>query len=95
MTEAMYLRVLERAEAQTPKKGPAKLPEEKSMTLYVASNGASITVAHVVELSLADGIVEARNRKGEWFVLALADILAAAVHTSDERGTGRRAGFVG
>ncbi|MBM4357485.1 MAG: hypothetical protein FJ096_05170 [Deltaproteobacteria bacterium] len=95
MTEAMYLRVLERAEAQTPKKGPAKLPEDRTITLYVAGNGASITVANVVELALADGIIEARNRKGELFVLGLADVLAAAVHTSDERGTGRRAGFVG
>lgn len=95
MTEAMFQRVLERAEAQTPKKGPAKLPEEKTMTLYVASQGASISVAHVVEVALADGIVEARNRKGELFVLSLGDVLAAAIQTSDERGTGRRAGFVG
>jgi hypothetical protein len=95
MTEAMYQRVLERAEAQSAKKGPAKLPEDKSITLYVASHGASITVANVVELALSEGIVEARNRKGELFVLDLGDILAAAIHTSDERGTGRRAGFVG
>lgn len=95
MTEAMYQRILERSEAQTPKKGPSKLPEDKSITLYLASHGGSITVANVVELSNADGIVEARNRKGELFILALEDILAAAVNTNDERGAGRRAGFMG
>lgn len=95
MTEAMYQRMLERAEAHAGKKGPAKLPEEKSITLYVTAHGASITVANVIELSEADGIVEAKNRKGELFILALDDILAAAIQASDERGTGRRAGFVG
>lgn len=95
MTESMYQRILERADAQSAKKGPAKLPEEKSITLYIGSHGASITVANVIELALADGIVEARNRKGELFVLGLGDVLAAAIQTSDDRGTGRRAGFVG
>lgn len=95
MTEAMYQRILERAEAHASKKGPAKLPEEKTITLYVTSHGASITVSNVVEISLADGIVEAKNRKGELFILGLDDILAAAINANDERGTGRRAGFVG
>ncbi len=95
MTDAMYQRMLERAEAQTPKKGPAKLPDEKTITLYVATQGASITVSNVIELVLSDGIVEAKNRKGELFILALADVLAAAIHANDDRGAGRRAGFVG
>lgn len=95
MTESMYQRVLERAEAQTPKKGPAKLPEDRTITLYVASNGASITIANVIELGLFEGMIEAKNRKGEQFILGLDNVVAAAIHTSDERGTGRRAGFVG
>ena len=95
MTDAMYQRMLERAEAQSSKKGPSKLPDEKTITLYVTSHGTSITVSNVIELALSEGIVEAKNRKGELFIHGLGDILAAAINANDERGAGRRAGFVG
>jgi hypothetical protein len=93
MTEAMFQRVLERAEAQSHKRGPAKL-QDKTVTLYVASHGATMTVSNVTELLLVESILEAKNRKGELFILALEDVYAASVNASDERGP-RKAGFVG
>ncbi len=95
MTEAMFQRVLERAEAQAAKKGPAKLPDERTITLYVASHGASMTVGNVVELSLVEGVIEAKNKKGELFLLAVEDVFGASITIEGERATGRKAGFIG
>ncbi len=95
MTEAMFQRVLDRAEAQTQKRGPAKLPEEKALTLYVASYGAAMTVTNIVELSLVEGVVEAKNKKGEIYLLSLETLIAASISAGDDKGGMRRAGFIG
>ena len=75
--------------------GPAKLPDERTITLYVASHGASMTVSNVVELSLVESVIEAKNKKGELFLLAVEDVFAASVAGEGERSLGRKAGFIG
>ncbi len=95
MTEAMYQKLLARAEATTPKRGPSKLPEGTTATLYAASQGASLTVAQIVELSLVEGVVEAKNKKGETFLIALDHVFGASLASTEDRGAGRKAGFVG
>ncbi|MSP24814.1 MAG: hypothetical protein EXR75_06530 [Myxococcales bacterium] len=94
MTEAMFQKLLSRAGATTPKRGPSKLPEGTTATLYAAADGASLTVAQVVEVSLADGIVEAKNKKGEIYLLGLEHVFSVSLSGTDERGAGRKAGFV-
>ncbi len=95
MTEAMFQRAIDRAEASNPKRGPAKLPEGKTLTLYLASYGAAMTITNVVEVSLVEGIVEAKNKKGELYIVALENLIAASINAGDEKGGARKAGFVG
>lgn len=93
----MTFKLLDAAVAQAgssfDKKGSAKLPEETSITLHVAHDGAALTVARVVALSVEDEIVTAEDDKGERYVLAAADVFAATVAVAD-RSAARKAGFL-
>jgi hypothetical protein len=95
MTEAMFKAVLERAEARKSDDGVV-LPEGRTLTLYAAHDGTSLQVTRVTGLRLDAGIVEARDAKGETFLLSLEDVFAASV-TGDatNKKTGRKAGFLG
>jgi hypothetical protein len=95
MTEEMLRAVLETAEAKSDKEGWATLPEGRSLTLYAAHNGASLTVAKVGALRVAQGIVRAKSAKGQLFLLALEDVFAAALDGAAESASARKAGFLG
>lgn len=95
MTEEMLRNVLETAEAKTDKEGWAALPEGRSLTLYVAHNGVSLTVGKVSAIRVASGILRARSAKGQTFVLALDDVFAAALEGGTESPGARKAGFLG
>lgn len=93
MTEEMLRVVLETAQAKTDKEGWASLPDGRTMTLYAAHEGVSLTVAKVEKIRILQGIVRAQNAKGETFLLAAGDLFAAAID-GQVTTAGRRPGFV-
>lgn len=98
MTEEMLRTVLETADAKTDKsdkEGWAALPEGRSITFYVAHNGASLTVTKVSSVRVSQGIVRAKSAKGQLFLLSLPDIFAAALDGTGEPSTTRKTGFLG
>jgi len=95
MTADMYHALIARAGCEKDDDGGAKLPEGRTMTLYLAHDGASLSVAKVVALTLADGVVETRDARGETFLVSLEDLFAASLSGDETRGGGRKAGFLG
>ena len=92
MTEQHFSALLATAEAKKASDGWVKPPEGRFLTLYVAFNGASLTVSRIESVKSETGLVRAKTTKGETYVLALADIFAGAVDAAST--TGRKAGFV-
>lgn len=95
MSEEMLKAVLEAAQATTDKDGWVTVPEGRFLTLYVAHNGAPLTVAKVEALRLVHGIVRARSVKGQTFLLSQSDVFAVAIEGGAETASGRKAGFLG
>lgn len=86
--------ILKRAGAEQ-EGAKAKLPEGRSLTLYVAHEGVSMSASSIVETEHDGELLYARNKKGEEFVLALGDVFAASItggSTKSDRG--RKAGFL-
>jgi len=93
MTDEMFDAILRKAECE--KKGEhAKLPEGRTLSLYVAHQGCSLTVSRIVEVIQDGGLIEARNVKGELFILSRGDIFAASVAGGSKDGPSRKAGFL-
>jgi hypothetical protein len=95
MAEEMLKAVLETAQAKTDGAGATALPEGRSMTLYAAHDGVSLSVGKIESVRLGHGIVRAKNAKGEIFVLAMDDLFAAMVEPGSDAPVGRKAGFLG
>ncbi len=95
MTEQMYQAILEEAEAEIDADGTATLPAERSLTLYGAHDGVSVSFARVVAIEQKDGIVSAQDAKGELFMVHLEDLFAAAITGgAAKKGSRRKAGFI-
>jgi hypothetical protein len=92
MTDDHLGALLTVAEAKKEKDGWFALPEGRHLTLYVAFNGASLSVARVMGMKREGGLLFARTVKGESFILALDDVYAGAVEAPPTGG--RKAGFV-
>ncbi len=84
--------MLAAAQAKKDDQGWLVPAEGRQLTLYVASNGASLNVGRVEALQAEGKLLRARTVKGELYVLALEDVFAAAVETPSS--SGRKAGFV-
>lgn len=95
MTDAMLKAVLETAQAKTEPSGVSTLPAGRTLTLYAAHGGVSLTVAKLDSLEVVDRVVRAKNAKNEVFLLALEDVFAAAVEGGGALAAGRKAGFLG
>jgi hypothetical protein len=95
MTEEMLKTVLETANAKSDKDGWATLPEGRLITLYAGHDGVPLTIGKIEALRVAQGILRARNAKGETFLLAVTDLFAAALDAGAESASGRKAGFLG
>lgn len=95
MTEQMFQAIISSAECEADDEGMSRLPAGQTLTLYAGHEGVSLQAGRLVAVKLADGIVKALNSKGEMFVLALADLFAASLSCSDEKGASRKAGFLG
>lgn len=92
----MLKTVLEAAQAKTDKEGTSILPEGRSITLYAAHAGVSLTVGKVDSIRTSHGLVRARNTKGEMFIIAEDDLFAAAIDAGPGSPSGgRKAGFLG
>ncbi len=93
MTEEHLTALLAAAEAKKDDKGFLRVGEGRTLTLYVASTAATLTVSKVEAVKHERELLHARTTKGELFILALADVYAGAVDASPSAG-GRKAGFV-
>ena len=79
----------------TSEDGRFLLPEGRTLTLYLARDGASLQVSRVVEVVTRENVVEALDHKGEIFMLGLEDLFAASVTGDSRTGPLRKAGFLG
>ncbi|MEZ4442541.1 MAG: hypothetical protein R3B72_25835 [Polyangiaceae bacterium] len=95
MTEAMYRAILTKAGCEKGKDGVMTLPENRTLTFHLSNDGAQLSVARVVALSLSDGVVTAEDHKGEVFLLSIEDIFAASISGEGNSGGTRKAGFLG
>jgi hypothetical protein len=85
--------ILKSAQTKPDKEGWHALPDGGTLTLYVAHDGASLTVARV-EAVRADGeLVYARTAKRDVYAVARGDLFAVAVEGTAAGATARRAGF--
>jgi hypothetical protein len=80
------------AEAKKGDDGWMILPDGRSLTLYVAADGATLTVARVQAVRLEGQLVHARTNKGEHYIVALEDAYAGSVDAPS--GVAKKAGFV-
>jgi hypothetical protein len=92
MTQEHWAALVEASGAKKDDKGFLAPPEGKLLTLYLSSGSASLSVQRIEAVRLEQGLVHARTKKGEVFVLALQDIFAGAVE--ETQGSSRKAGFV-
>jgi hypothetical protein len=96
MTETMYTTLLEKAEAKKGKSGEAELPEGRTITLYIAHDGCSMSVSRITTLRLEqEGLIEARDTKGETYLFALQDAFAGSIQGGSKSSPARKAGFLG
>lgn len=94
MTEDMLRAVIDAAQAKQDKAGWLAMPEGRVLTLYAAHDGVALTVNKIERLRIAGPLLHAQNSKGETFLVAAADVFAAATDAPDAGG-GRRTGFLG
>ena len=94
MTEAMFDAVLTKAECTKDDKGVSRLPDGRTLTLYLARDGTQLAVSKVVALRLDQTLIETEDEKGESFLLSLEDLFAASVSGAGSSAS-RKAGFIG
>jgi hypothetical protein len=91
MTEEHLSALLLAAEAKKTDNGWSKVSEARSLTLYAAYGGASLSVSRVEAVWRDGPLLHARTIKGEVYVLSLSDVYAGAVE--GPAATSRKAGF--
>jgi len=94
MTGAMLKAVLDEASAKEGKDGERELAERR-MTLYVAHDGATLTIGRIEGLRQDGDILRARNDKGERYFVALEDVFAASLDAAQSGASARKAGCLG
>ena len=89
--------VLKSGSAKAGKDGFTALPEGVTLTLYLAHDGASLSVPKVEAVKNDGDLIFARTAKRETFCFAKNDVFAVATDgTATAAGeTPRRAGFGG
>ena len=90
MTEEHFNALLTAAEAKKEERGYS-LPEGRSLTLYVANNGVSLTVSRVQAARVDKGLIHAQTIKGERYVVALVDCFGGSIDAPPSGA--RKAGF--
>ncbi len=92
MTQEHWAALIGASGAKKDDEGYLAPPEGKLVTLYVASGSSTLSVQRIEAVRQEQGLVYARTKKGELFVLALEDVFAGAVE--ETQGSSRKAGFV-
>ncbi|WP_394820936.1 hypothetical protein [Pendulispora albinea] len=85
--------ILKQASAKLDKDGFLALPDGAVLTLYVAHDGASLTISKVESLRIDGELVYARTAKRETFTLVQSDVFALAVEGAQGQPARRTAGF--
>jgi len=93
MTQEHWSALLAVAEAKKQDQGFLALPEGRALTLYVAANSATLSIARIHQVKLEGALVHARTNKGEHYVVALEDVYAGSVDTPTA-STAKKAGFL-
>ena len=93
MTAEMLKTVLDTAGAKLDEQGVAVLPERHTLSLYLAHDGASLTITRVVRVALHGEVLQAEDDKGELFVAHIGDAFAVSVAVPAGAST-RKAGFL-
>jgi len=93
MTDEMLRTVVEVAGAKFDEQGVAAMAERQTLTLYLAHDGATLSVGRVVRLALRGHVLKAEDDQGEVFVLALEDAFAASI-AGPSGSSSRKAGFL-
>jgi hypothetical protein len=92
MTLEHWAALVEASGAKKDDKGFLATPEGKLVTLYVASGSSTLSVQRIEAMRHEQGLVHARTKKGETFVLSLQDVFAGAIE--ETQSSSRKAGFV-
>ena len=88
--------ILKAVSAKPGKDGFLTVPEGTTITLYLAHDGASLSVPKVEGVKGDGELLFARTTKGETFAIARADVYAVATDGATATGESpRRAGFGG
>jgi hypothetical protein len=85
--------ILKTAGSKPDKEGWCPLGEGSTMTIYLASNGATLTIARIESVKLDGDMVFARTPKREMFLFSRKDIFAIALDGGAVGQPARRAGF--
>ena len=93
MTQEHWAALIETSGAKKDDGGFWAPPEGKLLTLYVSSGNATLSVQRIEAVRAEQGLLYARTKKGEVFVLALQDVFAGAVEET-QGSHSRKAGFV-
>lgn len=92
MTLEHFAALIEASGAKKGNDGFFAPPEGKVLTLYVSAGSGTLSVQRIEAVRQEQGLVHARTKKGELFVLSLLDLFAGAVE--ETQGSSRKAGFV-
>lgn len=92
MTQEHLSALCAAGEAKKNDQGFLELSEGRSLTLYVASGGSTLSISRVEALKLDGTLLHARTVKGEHYVVALADAFAGSVDAPPS--SAKKAGFV-
>ena len=63
------------------------------VTLHAGHNGAPLSIAHAVRVTLGESFATVETSKGHRYVVVAEDLYAVAQVPSSSRDSGRRAGF--
>lgn len=91
MTDDHLGALLTVAEGKKEKDGWFTLPEGRHIALYVAFNGASLSVSKVTQMKRDGALLIARTVKEDTYILAIDDVYAGSVEAP--ASSGRKAGF--
>jgi len=98
MTNDVLKAALDEAQGKPGEGGFVELSEGRRITLHTSHAGVGLTVSKIERIAASsDGIVRARNERGETFVLSLEDVFAVGIEGSRTGAAGapRKAGFLG
>jgi hypothetical protein len=91
MTHEHLSALLSAGEAAKNGDGWMTLPDARSLTLYVASGAATLSVGRVQSIRQDGALLHAKTNKGEHYVVSLADAFAGSVDAPS--GGTKKAGF--